>query len=58
MTPDEKYRKAIRYLEKAMQIWDGKVKEKYELAEKYFSEAKYLADTFLLTEEEENLNPF
>jgi hypothetical protein len=60
MTTDEAYRKADRLLEKATQIWERQITEKYHIAEQCYRQAVEIRDFYFDNKKEltEDLCPF
>jgi hypothetical protein len=60
MTTDEAFTKADRLLDKAIEIWEQEIKEKYHIAEKYYAEAVFLKEYHFDNKKEltEDLCPF
>lgn len=44
MTSDMAFEKSIILLQKAIDIWENKIKDKYELAERYYQQAVAIRD--------------
>jgi hypothetical protein len=60
MTTDEAYLKAYRLLDKATQIWERKITEKYHVAEQHYKDAVFLKEFYFDNKKEltEDLCPF